>query len=252
MHVLVRDGLVNEAFVRDRTEGFEALRDLVAGYAPQRVAALCGIEAETIEAVARAIGTAQAMMIFWGMGISQHTHGTDNSRCLIALCLLTGNVGRPGTGLHPLRGQNNVQGASDAGLIPMVYPDYQPVGSEQVRLKFEAAWGVPLDPRPGLTVVEIMQAALEKRVRGMYVLGENPFLSDPNANKVRKALASLEFLAVQDIFLTETGRVRRRDLAGHGIPGEDGHLYQHRPARADWTAGAGPARLGPAGLAGHL
>jgi formate dehydrogenase major subunit len=204
MHVLVRDGLVNKLFVRERTEGFEVLRDLVRDYAPSRIAGLCGIDVATIEAVARAIGTAKAMMIFWGMGISQHTTGTDNARCLIALCLLTGNVGRPGTGLHPLRGQNNVQGASDAGLIPMFYPDYQPVGSDLVRRKFESAWGVPLDPRPGLTVVEIMQGALERRIKGMYMLGENPFLSDPNINKVRKALAQLDFLVVQDIFLTET------------------------------------------------
>jgi formate dehydrogenase major subunit len=204
MHVLVRDGLVNEAFIRERTENFEALRDLVADYPPKRVAAVCGISADTIEAVARAIGTARNMMIFWGMGISQHVHGTNNARCLIALCLLTGNIGRPGAGLHPLRGQNNVQGASDAGLIPMTYPDYQPVRAEAVRKKFEAAWGVPLDPKPGLTVVEIIRGALEGRVLGMYMLGENPFLSDPNINKVRKALAHLEFLAVQEIFLTET------------------------------------------------
>ena len=204
MHVLVRDGLVNKPFIRERTENYEALRDLVADYPPRRVAAICGISADTIEAVARAIGTARNLMIFWGMGISQHVHGTNNARCLIALCLLTGNIGRPGTGLHPLRGQNNVQGASDAGLIPMSYPDYQPVRLEANRKKFEAAWGVPLDPNPGLTVVEITKAALEGRVRGMYMLGENPFLSDPNINKVRKALSQLEFLAVQDIFLTET------------------------------------------------
>lgn len=204
MHVLIRDGLINEPFVQERTEGFEALRDVVRDYSPARIAGLCGIAPATIEAIALAIGKAKAMMVFWGMGISQHTHGTDNARCLIALCLLTGNIGRPGTGLHPLRGQNNVQGASDAGLIPMVFPDYQPVASEPARRKFEAAWGVGLDPKPGLTVVEIMNAALEGRVRGMYMLGENPFLSDPNINKVRKALANLEFLAVQDIFLTET------------------------------------------------
>ena len=144
------------------------------------------------------------MIVFWGMGISQHTTGTDNSRCLISLCLLTGSVGRPGSGLHPLRGQNNVQGASDAGLIPMVYPDYQPVADAAVRQKFERAWGVSLDDQPGLTVVEIMQAAKRKEIRGMYVLGENPFLSDPNLNKVRQALAQLDFLVVQDIFLTET------------------------------------------------
>ncbi len=143
-------------------------------------------------------------MIFWGMGISQHTHGADNARCLISLALLTGNIGREGTGLHPLRGQNNVQGASDAGLVPMVYPDYQGVADPEVRAKFEGAWGRELDPDPGLTVVEIMSGALEGTIRGMYMMGENPFLSDPNINKIRKALANLEFLVVQDIFLTET------------------------------------------------
>ncbi len=205
MHELIRNDWVNHRYIAAHTEGFEALRELVlAEYPPERAAAICGVDAEQIRAIARTIGEAERMMIFWGMGIAQHVHGTDNARCLIALALMTGNVGRPGTGLHPLRGQNNVQGASDAGLIPMVYPDYQPVGDPAVRAKFEDAWGRPLDPDPGLTVVEIMDAALEGRIRGMYILGENPFLSDPNVNKVRKALASLEFLAVQDIFLTET------------------------------------------------
>jgi formate dehydrogenase major subunit len=204
MQVLISEELINQAFIQERTENFGALRDLVAQYTPERVAPLCGIKAGTIRTIARTIGQARTMMIFWGMGISQHVHGTDNARCLISLCLLTGNVGRIGTGLHPLRGQNNVQGASDAGLIPMFYPDYQPVGSEAVRRKFEAAWSMSLDPKPGLTVVEIMAAALEGRVRGMLMMGENPFLSDPNVNKVRKALAHLNFLAVQDIFLTET------------------------------------------------
>jgi formate dehydrogenase major subunit len=138
------------------------------------------------------------------MGISQHVHGTNNARCLIALALMTGNVGKSGAGLHPLRGQNNVQGASDSGLIPMVYPDYQPVGDDAIRRKFEDAWGKSLPPDPGLTVVEIMHGALEGSIKGMYIMGENPFLSDPNVNKVRKGLGQLEFLAVQDIFLTET------------------------------------------------
>ncbi len=204
MHVLIADGLINEPFIRERTENFEALRDLVRDYAPEKAAPLCGVTAPTIRNIAQTIGRAKTMMIFWGMGISQHVHGTDNARCLISLCLLTGNVGRLGTGLHPLRGQNNVQGASDAGLIPMVYPDYQRIGNDDVRRKFEAAWGVPLDPKPGLTVVEIMAGALEGRIKGMFMMGENPFLSDPNVNKVRKALAHLDFLAVQDIFLTET------------------------------------------------
>ena len=144
-------------------------------------------------------------MIFWGMGISQHTTGTDNARCLIALCAITGNIGRPGSGLHPLRGQNNVQGASDMGLIPMFYPDYAKADDPDVRARFERAWGTSdLDPKRGLTVTEIIGSALKGGVRGMYMLGENPFLSDPNINKVRRALAALEFLVVQDIFLTET------------------------------------------------
>lgn len=204
MHVIINEDLYDKSFVSARTEGFDELRQQVAHYSPQRAAKICGIDADTLRQVAHLIGQARAMMIFWGMGISQHTHGTDNARCLISLCLLTGNVGRPGTGLHPLRGQNNVQGASDAGLIPMVYPDYQSVADETVRRKFEDAWGVTLDPNPGLTVVEITHGALEGRIKGMYMMGENPFLSDPNINKVRKALSNLEFLVVQDIFLTET------------------------------------------------
>jgi len=204
MHVILAEGLHDRRFVAERTEGFDALSAMVARYTPDITAALTGVPAEDIREVARAFARASAAMVFWGMGISQHTHGTDNARALIALCLLCGHVGRPGTGLHPLRGQNNVQGASDAGLIPMVFPDYQSVTDPAVRARFERAWGVPLDPNPGLTVVEIMRAAAAGKVRGMLMMGENPFLSDPNINKVRKALAALEFLAVQEVFLTET------------------------------------------------
>ena len=161
--------------------------------------------ADVIRRVARVWGEARAGVIFWGMGISQHTTGTDNARCLIAMCAITGNVGRPGSGLHPLRGQNNVQGASDMGLIPMFYPDYKKADDPGVRARFEGLWDTPdLDPKRGLTVTEIIGSALKGGVRGMYMMGENPFLSDPNINKVRKALSALEFLVVQDIFLTET------------------------------------------------
>ena len=204
MHVLIEEGLIDEAYIAERTEGFEELKAVVAGYSPEVAAGICGVEPGLIREAARTFGRAERAMIFWGMGISQHTHGTDNSRCLISLALMTGNIGREGTGLHPLRGQNNVQGASDAGVIPMVYPDYQSVEDPAVREKFEQAWGVELDAKPGLTVVEIMGAALDGVIRGMYMMGENPFLSDPNVNKVRKALTNLEFLVVQDIFLTET------------------------------------------------
>jgi len=202
MHELVRLELVDRDFVERRTSNYEALVETVKDYTPERAAQICEIDADLVRRVARVWGEADAGLIFWGMGISQHTTGTDNARCLIALCAITGNVGRPGTGLHPLRGQNNVQGASDVGLIPMFYPGYQ--GVEAARERFEAAWGTELDPKRGLTVTEIIGSVLDGGVRGMYMMGENPFLSDPNINKVRKALSALQFLVVQDIFLTET------------------------------------------------
>jgi formate dehydrogenase major subunit len=204
MNVIIAEGLADHAYVERHTENFEALREMVAKYPPEQAAKICGVPAETIREVAIEFARARGAIIFWGMGISQHIHGTNNSRCLIALALLTGNIGKAGSGLHPLRGQNNVQGASDAGLIPMVYPDYQSVEDPAIREKFEHAWGRSLSPKPGLTVVETTQAALAGSVRGMYIMGENPFLSDPNVNKVRKALGNLDFLVVQDIFLTET------------------------------------------------
>ncbi|MEV4087974.1 formate dehydrogenase subunit alpha, partial [Nonomuraea fuscirosea] len=205
MHEVIRLGLIDMDFIRARVSGFEDLVRTVDEYPPERAAQITGVDADLIREVARVWGEAKAGVIYWGMGISQHTTGTDNARCLIALCSITGNVGRPGTGLHPLRGQNNVQGASDAGLIPMFYPDYQGVDRDGTRRRFEEAWGTRLDPERGLTVTEIIGSVLKPGgVRGMYMLGENPFLSDPNINKVRKALSQLDFLVVQDIFLTET------------------------------------------------
>jgi len=207
LHVIVDEGLVDERFIADRTEGFEALAANVKGFSPERMQAVSGIAPETVRAVARLYAKSRASMILWGMGVSQHVHGTDNARCLIALALATGQIGRRGTGLHPLRGQNNVQGASDAGLIPMMYPDYQRVGELAARERVAAAWGVPiaqLDAQAGLTVVEVMDAIHAGRVRGMYIMGENPAMSDPDVQHAREALASLEMLVVQDIFLTET------------------------------------------------
>ena len=204
MHVIVHEGLVDEAFIANRTIGYDELKKNVEGYSPEMMAPICGIDAETIRYVARLYATSAGSMILWGMGISQHVHGTDNARCLIALALMTGQIGKPGSGLHPLRGQNNVQGASDAGLIPMMFPDYQRVDNVAVREKFEKAWGMPLDATPGLTVVEVMHAIKKGGVRGMYVMGENPAMSDPDANHARESLAALDLLVVQDIFLTET------------------------------------------------
>src|SRR5438105_3848064 len=170
IYTIIEEGLVNADFVRDRTSGFEALKENAKNFSPEAMAPVCGIPAQTIREVARAYATSKGSMILWGMGISQHVHGTDNARCLIALALMTGQIGRPGTGLHPLRGQNNVQGASDAGLIPMFYPGYLKVEDPANRARFEAFWGTTLDPKRGLTVVEIMDAAHAGEIRAKYIM----------------------------------------------------------------------------------
>ena len=204
MHTIITENLHNEKFIKEHTDGFEAIKETVINYPPEKVAPICCVPPETIKTVARLYAKADTAIIFWGMGISQHVHGTDNARCLISLALMTGQIGRPSTGLHPLRGQNNVQGASDVGLIPMVYPDYQPVNNPEIRKKFEKLWGTDLDPVPGKTVVEIMHAIHDGDLNGLYIMGENPAMSDPNLNHAREALARLEHLVVQDIFFTET------------------------------------------------
>jgi formate dehydrogenase major subunit len=222
MHVIVEEGLADQAFIADRTSGYEALKQNVAEYSPEAMAPVCGVPAETIREVARLYATSRESMILWGMGVSQHVHGTDNARCLIALAMMTGQIGRPGTGLHPLRGQNNVQGASDVGLIPMVFPDYQPVGDAKSRALFESLWGAKLDDQPGLTVVEIMHAVIAGDIRGMYIMGENPAMSDPDAHHAREALAKLDMLVVQDIFLTETGYLADVILPASAFPEKTG------------------------------
>ncbi len=225
MNVIVTENLVDAEFIASRTIGYDDLRKNVEGYTPEMMAPICGIDADTIRYVAQLYATSKASMILWGMGVSQHVHGTDNARCLIALALMTGQIGRPGTGLHPLRGQNNVQGASDAGLIPMMYPDYQHVSNAETRARFESAWKVPagsLDAEPGLTVVEVMHAIKNGGIRGMYVMGENPAMSDPDANHAREALAALDHLVVQDIFLTETAYLADVILPASAFPEKTG------------------------------
>jgi formate dehydrogenase major subunit len=222
MHVIVAEGLVDKAFIADRTSGFEQIKRNVKAFSPEAMAPICGIDAETLRTVARLYANSKGSMILWGMGVSQHVHGTDNARCLIALSMMTGQIGRPGTGLHPLRGQNNVQGASDAGLIPMVFPDYQRVDNGAVRQKFERLWGATLDPKPGLTVVEIMDATYAGIIKGMYIMGENPAMSDPDANHAREAMAMLDCLVVQDIFLTETAYLADVVLPASAFPEKTG------------------------------
>ena len=222
IHTIIEEGLTDRQYIQAHTEDYEKLREHIRSYSPEKMAPLCGIDAETLRTVARAYARAERAIIFWGMGISQHTHGTDNTRCLIALSMITGQVGRPGTGLHPLRGQNNVQGASDAGLIPMVYPDYQSVENPAVREKFEKLWDAELDDKRGLTVVEIMDAVHRDEIKGMYIMGENPAMSDPDVEHARHALAHLEHLVVQDIFLTETAKYADVVLPASAWPEKDG------------------------------
>ena len=205
MHVIVEEGLYDQQYIEAYTENWEAEKAHLKDFTPEKMSEICGIDAETLRAVARTFAGAKAGMIFWGMGVSQHIHGTDNARCLISLALMTGQVGRPGSGLHPLRGQNNVQGASDAGLVPMFLPDYQSVTDDGVRSAFTEVWGSgDFSNEKGLTVTEIMDAVHEDKIKAMYILGENPAMSDPDVEHARDALAKLDHLVVQDIFITET------------------------------------------------
>jgi formate dehydrogenase major subunit len=222
LSTIVTEKLYDEQYIQTYVEGFGPFAESVKEFTPEEMAPICGIEADVLRTVARKFARAKSAIIFWGMGVSQHTHGTDNARCLIALSLITGQIGRPGTGLHPLRGQNNVQGASDAGLIPMFFPDYKSVENPEIRDKYEQAWGIKLDPKRGLTVVEIMDAVHADVIKGMYIMGENPAMSDPDLNHAREALAHLEHLVVQDLFLTETAAYADVVLPASAWPEKDG------------------------------
>ncbi len=205
MNVIITEGLVDQHYIDSCTEQYHKLSLHLQSYTPEVMEDICGVTAEKIRQIARLYARADNAMILWGMGISQHVHGTDNARCLISLCMITGQIGRPGTGLHPLRGQNNVQGASDMGLIPMFFPGYQDLTDPAVQKRFSQLWNVDnLDNKVGLTTVEMMNYAYDGLIKGMYIEGENPAMSDPDALHVRTALAKLEHLVVQDIFLTET------------------------------------------------
>ena len=222
MFTIIEENLVDKEFIETRTEDYALLKDNVQNYSPEKMESICGIPAETLREVGRVFAQSKGSMIFWGMGVSQHIHGTDNARCLIALCMITGQIGRPGSGLHPLRGQNNVQGASDAGLIPMMFPDYARVDNAEAHARFSKFWDADLDDKPGLTVVEIMHAILAGSLHGMYIMGENPAMSDPNLNHARKALSSLKHLVVQDLFLTETAAFADVILPASGWAEKDG------------------------------
>ena len=222
MKSIIDQDLVDKDFIKNRTKDFKKLKEHLKDYTPEKMSRICGISTEKINEIAKIYATASASIIFWGMGVSQHIHGTDNARALISLSLMTGQIGRPGTGLHPLRGQNNVQGASDAGLIPMVFPDYQRVDDPEINKFFEDFWKTKLDKNPGLTVVEIMDEVIAKKLTGLYVMGENPAMSDPDLNHARKALASLDHMVVQDIFVTETALFADIILPASAFPEKTG------------------------------
>jgi len=208
-HVIIAEGLAKKDFIEARTENFDALADAVKDCKPQWAEDITGIPAEMIIEAAHVYGYAGSAAIFWAMGITQSSHGTDNVQALANLALLTGNFGKPGSGVNPLRGQNNVQGACDMGGLPNVLTAYQSVTDGAVRTKFESAWksSVKIPAKPGLTVTELMNGILDGRVKALYIMGENPFLSDPNMNHVEEALHAIEFLVVQDIFLNETAEL---------------------------------------------
>jgi len=203
-HVILEEGLHNEAFIGRRTEGFEAFKASLAAYTPDRVEELSGVPAADLRRAARLYGPAKSAMMFHGMGMTQHTTGTENVLAICNLAMLTGHIGRPGTGVNPLRGQNNVQGASDMGVLPDVFSGYRTVSDDAVRAELEQRWGRRLPQAPGLTVVEMVNAASHGSLKGMYLMGENPMVSDPDLNHVRESLARLEFMVSQEIFLTET------------------------------------------------
>jgi formate dehydrogenase alpha subunit len=205
-HVIVKEGLQNDEFIREKTEGFDAWKKSVEEFTPEQAEQITGVPKADIIKAAKMYGGSRKAGIFYTMGITQHTCGTDNVRTIANLATLTGNIGREFTGVNPLRGQNNVQGASDAACLPNVYPGYQKVNIPEVRQKFEQAWGVPLSPKPGLTATEMMNAAVDGKLKALYIMGENPVLTDPHQHHTIKGLENLEFLVVQDIFLTETAK----------------------------------------------
>lgn len=242
MHVIIEEDLTDKDYVEHYTENYESLKQHLKSYTPEAMEEICGISPDVIRKAARLYATADNAMILWGMGVSQHVHGTDNARCLISLCMITGQIGREGTGLHPLRGQNNVQGSSDVGLIPMVFPDYQRVDNPEAHARFEKLWDTELDNKPGLTTVEIVNHAYDRKLKGLYVQGENPAMSDPDSIHARTGLSRLEHLVVQDIFLTETAYFADVVLPASAFPEKTGTFIN-----SDRTVQLGRQALDPPG-----
>jgi formate dehydrogenase alpha subunit len=222
MHIIIKEGLEDKEFIAERTEGFEELRKEIEAYPPERVAEISGVSPEDLRRIAETYAKAEKASILYAMGITQHITGVENVKSLANLAMLCGHIGREGTGVNPLRGQNNVQGACDMGALPNVYPGYQVVTNEQIAEKFEKAWDAKLSTKIGLTVTEMLKAVGEGEVKAMFILGENPMLSDPDIQHVEESLKSLDFLVVQDIFLTETASLAHVVLPGVSFAEKDG------------------------------
>jgi len=222
MNVILAEGLEDKPYIAERTEGFDALKAMVARYTPEYVERISGVPAEDLKKAARMYAAAKRASILYAMGITQHISGTDNVKSCANLSMLCGNVGIEGGGVNPLRGQNNVQGACDMGALPNVYPAYQQVANDDVRRKFEAAWGASLSPKPGLTIMEMMAAAGQGKIKALYIMGENPLLSDPDLHHVKKELEKLDLLVVQDIFMTETAAIADVVLPAASFAEKDG------------------------------
>lgn len=222
MRVIIKEGLYDKEYVATRTEGFEDLKKVVEKYTPRYVEKISGIRADDLVTAARMYAQANKAAILYCMGMTQHITGTDNVKSIANLAMLCGNVGIEGGGVNPLRGQNNVQGACDMGALPDVFPAYQKVDNTELREKFAKAWNASLSQKPGLTVVEIMHNAIEGKIKGMYIMGENPMLSDPDLSHVESALKNLDFLVVQDLFLTETAQLAHVVLPSACFAEKDG------------------------------
>jgi formate dehydrogenase alpha subunit len=222
MKIIVDEGLADSSFIEQRCENFAALKESLNNFPLDLAEHVSGVPGKKIVEAARMYATNRPATILYAMGITQHSHGTDNVIATANLAMLTGNIGKPSSGVNPLRGQNNVQGACDMGALPNVYPAYQPVSDPVIKEKFEAAWGCSLNPSPGMALTEIIPAAGEGKIKAIYLMGENPLLSDPDANHVREALRKLEFFVVQDIFLSETAQLAHVVLPAATFAEKDG------------------------------
>lgn len=247
MHIIIKEGLEDKKFIEDFTENYEELKKVVAEYDPERVSKLTGITVDDLYAVARLYATTDRAMIFYTLGITEHICGTNNVMSCANLAMLTGHIGRPGTGVCPIRGQNNVQGACDMGALPNVFSGYQSVTADAANEKFEKAWNASIPKTVGLQIPQMFEAAHEGKIRSMYILGENPVLTDPNANHIREALEKLDFLVVQELFLTETAEYADVVLPGASFAEKDGTFsnterrvqrvrkaIEPLPGKADW------------------